>query len=120
MKTLVIIAAVLLAPAAASAADLTGAWKVASSVGTTAITVNCNLVQTGHALSGTCAPATGDAGPTALTGWVEDDHALWGYDVTFRGQPAHVGFIADIKPDGTLSGALELAGKPSPFTAARK
>ena len=120
MRMLLIITAALLAPGLASAASLTGAWTVASSVGTTPIKVNCNLVQAGHALSGTCAPATGDAGPTDLTGWVEDDHALWGYDVTFRGQPAHVGFIADIKPDGTLSGALELGGKPSPFTATRK
>ena len=120
MKALAIVAAALLVPIAAQAADLSGAWKVDSSVGKTAITVNCTLVQTGHALSGACAPATGDAGPTALTGWVEGDRALWGYDVTFRGQPAHVGFIADIKPNGSLSGALELAGKPSPFTAAKK
>ncbi len=120
MKTLLMIAATLLLPAAASAADLTGAWKVDSSVGTTPITVNCRLVQTGHALSGDCTPATGNAGPTALTGWTEGSRALWGYDVTFRGQPAHVGFIADITANGALAGTLELSGKPSPFTAIRK
>ena len=119
MKRLVILAA-LLAPTTALAADVSGAWKVASSVGATPITVNCNLVQTGTVISGDCTPATGNAGPTSFTGTVDGTHAKWGYDVTFNGKPGHVGFEADLKPDGSMAGALELNGKPSPFTATKQ
>ncbi|HEY5412406.1 MAG TPA: hypothetical protein VIJ94_16935 [Caulobacteraceae bacterium] len=111
-------AALLLAPGLALAQDLSGAWTISSSVGTTPITVNCTLVQKGEALSGACAPAAGT--PTAFTGVVTGTHASWGYDVTFRGQPAHVGFEADISSDTAMTGVLKLAGKPSPFTAVRK
>ena len=120
MRTVLIIAAALALPGSALATDLTGAWKVDSSVGTTPISINCNLVQTGATLTGDCAPATGAAGPTALAGVVDGAKAEWGYDVTFRGQPAHVGYVADIKSDSAMTGTLDLAGKPSPFTAARK
>jgi hypothetical protein len=121
MKPIILAAAVLLAPALAAAQDLSGAWTVSSSVGTTPITVNCTLAQVGEALSGSCAPATGTAGPTAFTGGVvKAGHVSWGYDVSFRGQPAHVGFEADVTSDGSMKGVLMLAGKPSPFTAVKK
>ena len=120
MRTVLIIAAALALPGAALSADITGAWKVDSSVGTTPISINCNLVQTGGMLTGDCAPATGTAGPTALAGAVEGATAQWGYDVTFRGQPAHVGYVADIKSDSAMTGTLTLSGKPSPFTATKK
>ena len=117
---LLLAAALVLAPGLALAQDLSGAWTISSSVGTTPITVNCTLVQMGEALSGSCAPATGTAGPTALTGTVTGPHASWGYDVTFRGQPAHVGYEADVTADGAMTGVLKLSGKPSPFTAKRQ
>ncbi len=120
MKTLLLVAATLVLPAAAHAADISGAWKIDSSVGTTPISINCTLVQAGHALSGACAPAVGDAGPTNLTGTVDGTKAAWGYDVVFRGKPAHVGYTADIASDAAMTGVLDLAGKPSPFTAARR
>lgn len=120
MKRLLIIAAALLAPVPAIAADISGAWKVDSSVGTTPISINCTLVQSGKDLTGACAPATGDAGPTALTGTVDGSKAQWGYDVTFRGQPAHVGYVAEITSPTSMTGTLELSGKPSPFKATRQ
>ena len=120
MRTVLIIAAALVLPGAALAADLSGAWKVDSSVGATPISINCNLVQAGGKLTGDCAPATGNAGPTALTGTVDGAKAQWGYDVVFRGAPAHVGYVADIKSDNAMTGMLTLSGKPSPFTAAKK
>lgn len=119
MKPILLAAAVMLAPSLAVAADLSGAWTVSSSVGTTPITVECSLVQAGEALSGTCTPANGTASPT-FAGTVKGTHASWGYDVTFRDKPAHVGFEAEIKSDTAMTGVLSLAGKPSPFTAARK
>jgi hypothetical protein len=120
MKTLVV-AAVLIAPAIASAADLSGAWKVSSSVGATPITVDCALLQKDKALGGACAPGTGPAGPAAFSdGVVDGNHASWGYDVTFNGAPAHVGFKAEITSDTTMTGTLELSGRPSPFTATKQ
>ena len=120
MKPILFAAALLLAPGLALAQDLSGAWIVSSSVGTTPIIVNCTLAQMGEALSGSCAPATG--APTAFAGGVvKGAHASWGYDVTFRGQPSHVGFEADIASDTTMTGLLKLgAGKPSPFAAVKK
>ncbi len=121
MKRFLIAAALLLAPASALAADLSGAWKIDSSVGKTPITVNCTLVQTGKTLSGACTPAAGNAGPTAFSdGTVTGSTAAWGYDVVFAGKPGHVGFTADITSDTTMTGVLSLNGKPSPFTAAKQ
>ncbi len=120
MKPILFAAALLTAPGLALAQDLSGAWTISSSVGTTPITVNCTLVQMGQALSGSCAPATGTAGPTPFTGMVTGTRASWGYDVVFRGQPAHVGYEADITSATAMTGVLKLAGKPSPFTAAKK
>jgi len=111
-------AAALFASSPALAQDLTGAWTVSSSVGTTPITVACALAQTGEVLTGTCTPAGGTAGP-AFTGSVKGSHARWGYDVTFRGQPSHVGFEADITSDTAMKGVLTLGTRPNAFTAVK-
>ena len=119
MKPILLFAALLTTPGFALAQDLSGAWTISSSVGTTPITVSCALVQAGEALSGSCAPAGG--GPTAFTGGtINGAKASWGYDVTFRDQPAHVGFEADVTSDTSMTGVLKLGGKPSPFTAVKK
>ena len=120
MKPILFAAALLMTPGLALAQDLSGAWTISSSVGTTPITVSCTLVQAGEALSGSCAPAGG--APAAFTGGVaKGAKASWGYDVTFRDQPSHVGFEADVTSDRSMSGLLKLgAGKPSPFTAVKK
>ena len=121
MRALLIAAALLPVPAAAFAADLSGQWKIDSSVGTTPITVNCTLAQSGQTLSGACTPAAGNSGPTSFSdGTVDGPKVAWGYDVTFAGKPAHVGFTADITSDTTMTGVLSLNGKPSPFTAAKR
>ena len=120
MKPILFAAALLTAPVPALAQDLSGAWTLSSSVGTTPITVSCTLAQKGEELTGACAPAAGE--PAAFAGGVvKGTHASWGYDVPFRGQPSHVGFEADMTSDTAMSGMLKLgAGKPSPFTAVRK
>ena len=119
MKTLLILAALAAAPSIALAQDLSGAWTVSSSVGTTPITVACTLVQTGEVLTGSCTPAGGEPGP-AFTGAVKGAHATWGYSVVFRGQPGTVGFEADASSDAAMAGTLKLNGRPSPFTAVKK
>ena len=118
MKSILLAAAVVLAPGFALALDLSGAWTASSSVGTTPITVACTLLQKGEVLTGTCTPGGGQAGP-AFTGTVKGAHANWGYDVMFRGQPGHVGFEADASSDTAMAGMLSLNGKPSPFKAVK-
>lgn len=120
LRRTLVAAAILGAPTVAIAADLSGDWTISSHVGATPITIACTLVQTGAMLSGGCAPGTDPTHPTALTGTVEGAKASWGYDVVFRGKPAHVGYTAEVRPDGSMTGALSLAGKPSDFTAVRK
>ena len=119
MKPILLAAALLTIPGFALAQDLTGAWTVSSSVGTTPITVSCALVQKGETLTGTCKPSGGTDGP-AFTGTVKGTHASWGYDVTFRGQASHVGFEADIVSDASMKGMLTLGTRPSPFTAVKQ
>ena len=119
MKPILLAAALLATPGLALAQDLSGAWTISSSVGTTPITVTCALTQTGAAITGACKPAGGDDSP-AFTVVVQGAHASWGYDVLFRGQTSHVGFEADIVSAAAMKGLLTLGGnKPSPFTAAK-
>ena len=119
MKSTILAAALLATPGLALAQDLSGAWTVSSSVGTTPITVSCALTRTGEAITGACKPAGGDDSPT-FTVTVQGAHATWGYDVPFRGKMSHVGFEADIISDTAMKGMLTLGGgKPSPFTAVK-
>ncbi len=119
MKLLLAISAVgALSAGAAAAEGVAGYWKVDSSVGTTPIVVHCMLMQAGKDLTGACAPANGE--PTALKGAVDGSTAQWGYDVTFRGAPGHVAFKAEIKSPTSMTGTLELNGRPSTFTAAKQ
>ena len=119
MKPILLAAAMLTAPAIAAAQDLSGAWTISSSVGTTPITVACALAQKGEALPGTCRPAGGTDGP-AFSGVVKGAHASWGYDVPFRGQTSHVGFEAEIVSDTAMKGVLTLGARPSAFTAVKQ
>jgi hypothetical protein len=119
MRNILLAAALLATPGLALAQDLSGAWTVSSSVGTTPITVSCALTQMGEVLTGTCKPAGGTDGP-AFTGVVRGAHASWGYDVPFRGQTSHVGFEADILSDASMTGVLTLGARPSPFTAVKQ
>jgi hypothetical protein len=119
MKSILLAAALLATPGLALAQDISGAWTISSSVGTTPITVSCALTQTGKAITGTCKPAGGEDSP-AFTGIVQGAHASWGYDVVFRGKTSHVGFEADIVSGAAMKGLLTLGGnKPSAFTAVK-
>src|ERR1700748_973245 len=95
MKSVLLAAALLATPSFALAQDISGAWTISSSVGTTPITVTCALTRAGQAITGTCKPAGGDDSPVSTVA-AQGAHASWGYDVVFRGQTSHVGFEADI------------------------
>lgn len=118
MKRILLIAAVL-APAAASALNLSGEWKIDSTAGTTPIIIDCVLRQTGNALAGNCAPRSEGSTPVALTGSVDGTRASWGYSVVFRGNPGTMAFDASLATQGFMQGTLKLDGKPTPFRANR-
>jgi len=122
MKRFVIgaaIAAALLAPAAASAADLNGAWKLKVDVADMTIDVNCNLTQSAAALSGDCKRTEGDEKPAVLTGAVDGDALNWGDDVDVGGQTMHVTFKGQVQADGTMKGTIEVPGVSGTFTGSK-
>lgn len=105
----------------ATAADLSGDWEIASSVGgEIPITVNCSIEQNGGELTGTCTPVMDNAEAAELTGTYDDASAEWGYEVVFNGNPGTVNFSADEISDTVMSGELNLSGTTAPFTAAKK
>lgn len=120
MKRIFSLAGLIALPGIASALDLSGDWKIDSSVGgTTPIVVNCTLVQSGDKLTGHCTPVMANAEPAELTGTATAGSAVWAYDVVFNGNPGHIEFEADAVSDDAMSGTLMLSGTPAPFTAAR-
>ena len=118
LKASLMAAAVLIATPSI-AADVTGDWAIEASLGDIPIYVNCTLVQTGEALSGTCTPVMEDPETSTLTGSVNGVQIEWSYDVFFNGAPGHVVFAGEIAEDDSLAGTLDLSGTPTTFTAAR-
>lgn len=119
MRTAVIATVFALAPLGAQAANLSGAWQIDATAGTTPIVIDCTLLQKGRKLSGHCAPRSEGATPVDFTGIVKGSKASWGYDVVFRDRPGTVAFEADIKSSKAMTGTLKLNGKPSAFSAAK-
>ena len=112
-------AAALLAPVAASAADVNGAWKLKVDVADMTIDVNCNLTQSANALSGDCKRADGDEAPAKFTGAVDGDALNWAYDIDMQGQTMHVAYKAQVQPDGTMKGTIEVPGVSGTFTGSK-
>ena len=107
MKSLLIAAAfALAAPAAASAADITGAWALSGSVPAMNFdfTLTCDFKQEAMALTGSCKDQQGTV--MATTGTVADKSVTFAYDANFGG-PIHVIYKGDLQADGTLKGAFD-------------
>ena len=123
MKKLLIAAAAaaLFAPSLASAADLSGVWKIVANVQDMTVDVTCDLTEQGAALSGTCGRT--DAGgetPVATSGTVDGSTAKWAYDVNFQGMPLHIAYTGDVKSDTAMEGTLDVAGGQGTFTATKQ
>jgi 3-phenylpropionate/cinnamic acid dioxygenase small subunit len=63
-------AALSLASATATSADISGAWQIDSRAGITAIVVDCNIYQSGTALTGNCTPRSEGSTPAEFMGRV--------------------------------------------------
>jgi len=110
----------LLAPALASAADFSGAWKLDNTFNGKVSVVHCTLVQSGDALSGSCKPDVAGMEASKLAGMVKGSTAKWGYDLQFNGKPARVDYEVTLAADGSLSGNLLRNGSASPITGVRQ
>ena len=121
VKRLLIAAAVLaLTPAAALAADLSGAWKINGSFDSMGITysLTCTLTQTGSALAGPCKGPAGE--DIKATGSFDGANAVISYDTTYQGAPVHLDYKGTVQPDGSLKGAIDAGAVQGTFTAAKQ
>ena len=124
MKTLSIALACLGAmalPGLASAADLSGPWKLVANVAGMTVNIGCNLKQTGADLSGTCGRTDGDAPekPAAVTGKVDGSVATWSYSVTFSDMPLKLDYTGNVKSDTAMDGKISVAGMDGTFTGTK-
>lgn len=115
-------AAVLLAPAAASAADLSGSWKLELSIAGMMFETTCQMTQAGAAITGSCTGADPAAGgkPTVLTGTVDGSTAKFAYDITYQGNPMHVAYTGAMKSDTAMDGAVDVQIAQGTFTGAKQ
>jgi hypothetical protein len=121
MRKLCLFAAVAaMAPAAASAANVTGAWKLDVDVGGQAVPVACNFTQNGTALTGTCHRSDTDEKAAAVTGTVDGSAAKFAYDIAFQDMPLHIAYTATLASDTAMSGSLDVAGQTGSFKGAKQ
>jgi hypothetical protein len=124
VKKMLLAAALVLAPGAALAADVSGDWNVAGSFDAMGIKYasHCKLAQAADGkLTGAClgtqneqAAATGAA--TTADGKTAVEFA---YDTTYQGMPVHLAYKGALQADGTLAGAVDAGGAQGTFTAAK-
>ncbi len=120
MKLIHIVAVVAFAPTVASAADLSGTWKLDNTFNGKVSVIYCTFVQSGNALSGSCKPDLPGMEASPLTGTVTGSSAKWGYDLKFNGKPARVDYAAALAADGSMAGNLLRNGSGSPIKGLRQ
>jgi hypothetical protein len=112
-------AALVLIPAGAHAAGLSGVWKVHGAfTGVITYTALCTFKQTGTNLAGPCVDQTNNTN-SAATGTVKGGAVEFTYVATFKGITAHLDYKGTLQPDGTLKGVIATGGPQGAFTANR-
>jgi hypothetical protein len=119
VKSLIIAAALVCAPALASAADMSGSWTVNGAFGEAIkFTSACVLKDDGAGkLTGTCKGQANE--DLATTGTVTPKTMEFAYDTTYQGSPVHLDFKGDVQADGSLKGTIETGGPEGTFTATK-
>jgi hypothetical protein len=114
---LIAAAAILLAPAVAFAADISGVWKLeATGPRGGASATTCTLTRTGDSIAGSCLTAQGTT--VEVTGAVKGDDVDFGYNLA--GSPLRVEFTGAIQSDGSIKGTVTAAIPPAPFTGTKQ
>lgn len=117
--------ATLALAAPASAADLTGDWRVNGKVDTFAYVLNCRFTQAGDRLSGVCTdmetsdPEHKPQGSHALTsGSVAGDRVTFAYKTHFLAFPFTVSYSGMLTGE-RITGSITVPGRRGTFTATR-
>jgi hypothetical protein len=105
-------------PGLAAEDPMAGAWRIRGEVQSFSFTLTCRFTRSGEALSGTCFDG-GTNRPHPLTsGTVTGSQVRWTYQSSFMGQPFKVEYVGTLK-DGTISGAVDAAGRKGRFSGSR-
>lgn len=116
-RSLLFVVAVWLAPAVASADDLSGSWKFASTGPKGGASVmTCKLTRSGAKIAGPCVTPQGST--VDVSGTVTGDQVDIGYDLT--GSPLHVDFKGVIQADGSIKGSVTVGTPPASFTGTKQ
>jgi hypothetical protein len=117
MKPVLFAAALVLAPAIACAADISGAWKFDATGPRGGVsTMTCTLTRSGDAITGSCVTPQGTT--VEVAGTVTGADVDFGYNLA--GSPLHVDFKGVIQSDRSIKGAVTAAIPPSPFTGTKQ
>ena len=108
MKTLIMLLALTVVLAAASAADVSGVWDLEMRwPGDRQSTGVCTFEQDGRTLTGTC----GGSDKFKLTGEVDDKRLTWAFDVEQDGNKGRMTFSGEVDEAGTtIKGACNVQG----------
>jgi len=106
--------AALAVSGAASAADISGKWKITGDIAGNAVSPDCTFKQEGAKLSGTC--GSGDNSGPISDGAVAGKDVSWGWEaggftLAFKG-------TAD--SDKSMKGSIDVGGGTGTFTAAKQ
>lgn len=102
MKTLVFL--LLLSALPASAADISGVWKVDGSVENNPVTPTCTLKQTDAKVSGSC---NFDADHvTDITGEVKGKEVTWKLTLEYQGTDYTLTFNGTLDSDASIKGSI--------------
>jgi hypothetical protein len=117
-------AAALSLPGLASAADVSGAWKVTTNAGDMMYHSTCNFTLAGGALTGTCvstdaSPDGSAPKPSTIVGSASGSTAKWGYDITFGDMMLHLDYVGTLSSDTAMAGKVSVAGMDLDFTATK-
>ena len=102
---------------AATAPNLTGQWTVHNSIAGNENDQECNFVQTGDKLTGTCKDTDKEV---KVTGSIDGNKVTWKYDSDFNGTPISLTYTATLDDSGKIAGSVTVDpfGVSGDFTAA--
>ena len=120
MRTLILAATLALAPAFASAADMSGAWAVSGTFGSMGVKFSlvCHFTQSGAKFSGPCKDPQ-QAAPNATSGATSGSNVEFAYDTVYMGVNVHLDYKGQVQPGGAISGGIDAGTVQGAFTASR-
>lgn len=116
-KIALAICAIALTAITAFAADLSGTWNVDGDVVGNPVKFPCVMKQDGDALTGT---ATLEGKDVPVKGTVKDKTVTFEFDNDHEGTTYHLVFTGTLADDGSLKGAIAVAGVEGTFTAKKQ